>query len=139
MPALSNLRCSCADWLVTGALQKMVLVVTSVASKEVLERWTFDIQTDRELLAGGCACPPMTSRLSVSFHKWLQSHWWCTRKPAPEKSESEITSEIQAIIRQVGTGIAAAALMTGVWHACMHACRGTAEICSCCARRSRRA
>ena len=37
----------CADWLVTGALQKMVLVVTSVATKEVLERWTFDIQTDK--------------------------------------------------------------------------------------------
>ena len=43
----------CADWLVTGALQKMVLVVTSVATKEVLERWTFDIQTDKEVLAGG--------------------------------------------------------------------------------------
>ena len=42
-----------ADWLLTGALQKMVLVVTSVASKEVLERWTFDIQTDREALDGG--------------------------------------------------------------------------------------
>ena len=33
----------------------MVLVVTSVATKEVLERWTFDIQTDREVLDGGCA------------------------------------------------------------------------------------
>ena len=42
-----------ADWLVTGALQKMVLVVTSVATKEVLERWTFDIQTDKEVLVGG--------------------------------------------------------------------------------------
>ena len=42
-----------ADWLLTGALQKMVLVVTSVATKEVLERWTFDIQTDREVLDGG--------------------------------------------------------------------------------------
>jgi hypothetical protein len=42
-----------ADWLMTGVLQKMVLVVSSVASKEVLERWTFDIQTDRDVLRGG--------------------------------------------------------------------------------------
>lgn len=44
--------CACADWLVTGALQKMVLVVTSVFTKEVLERWTFDIQTDKAVLSG---------------------------------------------------------------------------------------
>lgn len=42
-----------ADWLMTGVLQKMVLVVSSVANKEVLERWTFDIQTDRSALQAG--------------------------------------------------------------------------------------
>ena len=31
----------------------MVLVITSVESKEVLERWTFDIQTDAQAVAGG--------------------------------------------------------------------------------------
>lgn len=30
----------------------MVLVITGVASKEVLERWTFDIQTDKAVVAG---------------------------------------------------------------------------------------
>ena len=42
-----------ADWLLTGSLQKMVLVVSSVASKEVLERWTFDIQTDKTAVEEG--------------------------------------------------------------------------------------
>ena len=42
-----------AEWLGTGVLQKVVLVVTGVASKEVLERWTFDIQTDKEVVNGG--------------------------------------------------------------------------------------
>lgn len=42
-----------AEWLEGGALQKAVLVVTSVASKEVLERWTFDIQTDKAVVSGG--------------------------------------------------------------------------------------
>ena len=31
----------------------MVLVITSVESREVLERWTFDIQTDAQAVAGG--------------------------------------------------------------------------------------
>ena len=44
-----------ADWLLDGQLQKMVLVVTSIASKEVLERWTFDIQTDKAAVSGGRA------------------------------------------------------------------------------------
>ena len=42
-----------ADWLLTGSLQKMVLVISSVASKEVLERWTFDIQTDKATMDKG--------------------------------------------------------------------------------------
>lgn len=41
-----------AEWLQGGALQKVVLVVTGVASKEVLERWTFDIRTDKGVVAG---------------------------------------------------------------------------------------
>ena len=41
------------DWLLTGSLQKMVLVISSVASKEVLERWTFDIQTDKTAVEEG--------------------------------------------------------------------------------------
>ena len=44
---------ACADWLLTGSLQKMVLVISSVASKEVLERWTFDIQTDKAAVVEG--------------------------------------------------------------------------------------
>ena len=31
----------------------MVLVISSVASKEVLERWTFDIQTDKATMDEG--------------------------------------------------------------------------------------
>ncbi|KAL4446205.1 hypothetical protein ABPG77_003012 [Micractinium sp. CCAP 211/92] len=68
-----------SKWLEGGALQKVVLVVTSVTSKEVLERWTFDIQTDKAVVSGSA--------------------------PLPEKSESQITSEIQAIIRQITASV----------------------------------
>lgn len=54
-----------ADWLLDGQLQKMVLVVTSIASKEVLERWTFDIQTDKAAVGGGRA-PPLTCAGTVN-------------------------------------------------------------------------
>ena len=37
----------------TGAVQKMVLVIASIHSKEVLERWTFDLQTDKQAINGG--------------------------------------------------------------------------------------
>ncbi|GAB4815147.1 hypothetical protein N2152v2_002193 [Parachlorella kessleri] len=67
-----------SEWLGTGVLQKVVLVVTGVASKEVLERWTFDIQTDKEVVNGGAL---------------------------PEKPESQITQEIQAIIRQITASV----------------------------------
>ena len=43
-----------AAWLLAGQLQKMVLVVSSAASKDVLERWTFDVLTDRAAAAGQC-------------------------------------------------------------------------------------
>ena len=42
-----------ADWLERGLLQRLVLVVSSAATNEVLERWTFEVATDRDVLAGG--------------------------------------------------------------------------------------
>ena len=31
----------------------MVLVITSSETREVLERWTFDLQTDKSVMEGG--------------------------------------------------------------------------------------
>jgi len=61
------------DWLFTGRVKKLVVVVTGVDSKQTLERWAFDIQTDLSAPdSGKCV-----------------------------KSEKEISGEIQAIIRQI--------------------------------------
>ena len=38
---------SFADWLVKKTIQKIVLVVTSVAKKEDIERWQFNIECDK--------------------------------------------------------------------------------------------
>lgn len=66
------------EWLMHNDLQKLVLVVASVATKEVLERWTFDVQTDKNVE---------------------------TENKPPEKTDAQITMEIQAIIRQITASI----------------------------------
>mmetsp|Transcript_7043 Transcript_7043/g.8075 ORF Transcript_7043/g.8075 Transcript_7043/m.8075 type:complete len:204 (+) Transcript_7043:175-786(+) len=67
-----------SDWLLAGTLQKLVLVITSTVSREVLERWAFDIETDPEVVSGG---------------------------PPAQKPEKEIMGEIQAIIRQITASV----------------------------------
>eukprot|EP00898_Chlorokybus_atmophyticus_P005782 jgi/Chlat1/6204/Chrsp44S05806 len=67
-----------SEWLLVGVLQKLVLVITSVAKREVLERWVFDIDTDKQVLENGAV---------------------------REKSDKEIMSEIQAIVRQITASV----------------------------------
>uniref|UniRef100_A0A7S0VA79 HORMA domain-containing protein n=1 Tax=Polytomella parva TaxID=51329 RepID=A0A7S0VA79_9CHLO len=62
------------SWMESGKLRQLVLVITEADSQKVLERWTFDVETNQEHLDGG--------------------------KP-PEKAESEIKSEIAGILRQI--------------------------------------
>lgn len=38
------LSSACTDWLLTGGLRRMVLVVSSAKTKATCERWTFEIQ-----------------------------------------------------------------------------------------------
>ncbi|KAF5840364.1 mitotic spindle assembly checkpoint protein [Dunaliella salina] len=66
-------------WLEQGKLKQLVLVITEADTKEVLERWTFDINTNRDVLEG--------------------------KGPLPDKPEKEITQEIQAIMRQISASV----------------------------------
>lgn len=77
---LSNVMQQISDWMVSGSLQKLVLVVTSVETKETLERWTFDIEEQSAANAQAGT-------------------------PAPTKSEKDIMGEIQAIIRQITASV----------------------------------
>lgn len=66
-------------WLETGGLQKAVLVILGAASGEVLERWSFDIQTDKGVVRG--------------------------ETEAREKDEGQVMREVQAIIRQITASV----------------------------------
>lgn len=41
------------EWLEAGELQRVVLVIMSKATSEVLERWNFNIETDAEVVEKG--------------------------------------------------------------------------------------
>lgn len=71
---LTTLLSQTKEWLEAGKLRQLVLVITDASTSEVLERWTFDIETNKEVVAGG--------------------------KP-PEKADSEIKGEIAGILRQI--------------------------------------
>ncbi|GFZ21170.1 DNA-binding HORMA family protein [Actinidia rufa] len=75
---IANLTAQLSEWLESGKLQRVVLVIMSKATNEVLERWNFSIETDNEVLEKGVA---------------------------REKSDKEIMREIQAIMRQIASSI----------------------------------
>ena len=42
-----NYSC-CLDWLIEGSVQKLILVIKGVESKDTLERWAFDCEMPKE-------------------------------------------------------------------------------------------
>eukprot|EP00164_Ancoracysta_twista_P005517 GFYU01007567.1.p1 GENE.GFYU01007567.1~~GFYU01007567.1.p1 ORF type:complete len:207 (+),score=64.52 GFYU01007567.1:34-654(+) len=74
---LSQVLSQLSEWLIHGCVQKLVVVITSVDTGDVLERWVFDIETDDSVGPDG----------------------------AKNKPEKEIMSEIQAIIRQITASV----------------------------------
>jgi len=74
---LENVLTQLSEWLAAGSVQKLVVVVTGQQTQETLERWVFDVHTDKSVGPEGKV----------------------------EKSQKEITSEIQAIIRQITASV----------------------------------
>ncbi|PKA55503.1 Mitotic spindle checkpoint protein MAD2 [Apostasia shenzhenica] len=75
---IGSLTSQLSEWLEAGKLQRIVLIIMSRATSEVLERWNFNIETDSEVVEKGVI---------------------------REKSDKEIMREIQAIMRQIASSI----------------------------------
>lgn len=75
---LAGLTSQLTEWMEAGKLQRVVLVIMSKTTMEVLERWNFSIQTDAEVVE---------------------------KELIKEKSDKEIMREIQAIMRQIASSI----------------------------------
>ncbi|CAH1246426.1 mitotic spindle assembly checkpoint protein MAD2A-like [Branchiostoma lanceolatum] len=75
---LNNVLMQLKDWLLDKTVEKLVVVVTSIDTQEVLERWQFDIECDKTMTDDS--------------------------KPR-EKSQKEINDEIKAVIRQITASV----------------------------------
>ena len=74
---LENVLSQLSVWLAEGTVQQLVLVISSVETEEVLERWIFQCETDEEALAG----------------------------QSKQKEEKIIMKEISAVIRQITASV----------------------------------
>ena len=74
---LSQVLTQLHEWLESNAVQKLVLVITSQETGETLERWVFDLQTDKSIGPGDRV----------------------------DKSDKEIQAEIAAIQRQITASV----------------------------------
>uniref|UniRef100_A0A2P2I0X2 Mitotic spindle assembly checkpoint protein MAD2A n=1 Tax=Hirondellea gigas TaxID=1518452 RepID=A0A2P2I0X2_9CRUS len=83
---LKNVLAQIKDWLQKGQIQRLVLVVNSVCTKEVLERWDFNIE----------------SQLSESDNKKAQEDKDAT---VGEKDLKIIQNEMRDVIRQITASV----------------------------------
>ncbi|XP_075472318.1 mitotic spindle assembly checkpoint protein MAD2A isoform X1 [Ascaphus truei] len=75
---LNNVVEQLKDWLHRCQVQKLVVVITSVDSNEILERWQFDIECDKTIKDDGVV---------------------------REKSQKAIQEEIRSVIRQITASV----------------------------------
>lgn len=102
------------EWLLRGDVQKLVIVVTGTETNETLERWAFNVETDREVVENGCAplVAPCATRFPAGLYRIksmpltvARAHRIPPCSAKRSKSEKEITQEIQAIIRQITASV----------------------------------
>lgn len=75
---ISTVLSQLTGWLEKGLVKKLVLVITEVEKEEVMERWVFDVDTDKKVLETG---------------------------ETRSKPEKEIQKEIAAILRQITSSV----------------------------------
>jgi mitotic spindle assembly checkpoint protein MAD2 len=81
---LSNVQKQVTEWLLSGIVQRLVVVVQGVDSLETLERWQFNVSVENE---GGTENQTPNQPTNGS------------------KSIKEVHNEIQAIIRQITASV----------------------------------
>jgi mitotic spindle assembly checkpoint protein MAD2 len=81
-------------WLMSGDVQRLVVVVSGVDSGETLERWQFNVSLEEN--GDGENQIPNTSTGAVGSNNKIKAN---------QKTIKEIHGEIQAIIRQITASV----------------------------------
>lgn len=84
------------EWLIEKKLEKLVLVISSVRTRETVERWVFDIETDSEI---GLEENEENVKPTEGEGKGGE------KNKKYEKSKQDITNEIAAIMRQIAASV----------------------------------
>jgi len=84
---LRNVQTQVTEWLQTGNIQRLVVVVKGVDTMETLERWQFNVSVDDATASSG------------------SENTTPNQPVAPTKSIKDIHNEIQAIIRQITASV----------------------------------
>lgn len=94
------------EWLIKKTLEKLVLVISNVRTRETVERWVFDIELDRDMIESekqtdDDECDenqnPKTDERVMEEQRRGEKKY--------EKSEQEISQEIAAIMRQIAASV----------------------------------
>jgi len=63
---IDNVLSQSNEWMMRNEIQRLVIVIMDVKSEEVKERWTFDIETDREAAKRGGDKPDSVIRQEIA-------------------------------------------------------------------------
>ncbi|KAI9346940.1 mitotic spindle checkpoint component mad2 [Obelidium mucronatum] len=88
---LKQIMTQIEKWIVAKVITKLVLVISSLETRQVLERWQFNIQLEENASKKSTSAPSST---------------------AAGKTEKEINAEIAAIMRQITASVSFLPMMT---------------------------
>ena len=91
---MSQVMAQVDSWLLSGDVQRLVVVVSGVDSGETLERWQFNVALEEDEATNGENAHPNTASSSSSGSGKKSS-----------KRLKEIHGEMQAIIRQIPASV----------------------------------
>jgi len=98
---LTNILAQIKEWLIERKVKRLVVVLTSVESKEVLERWEFKVEYETE----GEADEKRTGENDNPNAKVDKDQPKPKYKDTAKKDEKQIKQEIRDVIRQITASV----------------------------------
>lgn len=92
-------------WMIGGKISKLVVVITSKETGEHVERWQFDVQIFKQAAAAGRKKSSTADKENSATAAADRENAAAAEEPTPEKTETQIQQEIQAIFRQITASV----------------------------------
>ncbi|KAI8592591.1 HORMA domain protein [Geranomyces variabilis] len=93
---LSTILSQLDKWIVAKKISTLVLVISSKNTREVLERWSFDVRLENSSITNEKNVPTTAAKSTSSLP---------SPPPAPSRTEKQTTQEIAAVMRQITASV----------------------------------